>query len=132
MGTELKITKEQAEEYFYNALCNGLGEFESCSGGVLRYKEEEYKEAKRSLIEAEKDTCIEDILMQILRMGKKLYFRDIEGDGAYNCSITLESVHTMVEKTPEDHLNDMINENDDANTADAILQTVFFKEIIFG
>jgi hypothetical protein len=29
-------------------------------------------------------------------------------------------------------LMDAVNENDDADTADAILQTVFYGEVIFG
>ena len=31
-----------------------------------------------------------------------------------------------------DHLMDAINENDDACTADVILQTVIYEDIIFG
>lgn len=35
-------------------------------------------------------------------------------------------------KTPIDHLMDAINQEDDAITADVILQTVFYEDIIFG
>ena len=57
---------------------------------------------------------------------------DHECDGEYNALITLENVHSRVQNTPTDHLMDAINENDDACTADVILQTVIYEDIIFG
>ncbi len=47
-------------------------------------------------------------------------------------SITLEDMYANIEFTPFDHLNDMLQEQDDAITGDVILQSVFFKDIIFG
>jgi hypothetical protein len=47
-------------------------------------------------------------------------------------AITLKDVHTKVAKTPLRHLMDAINENDDGDTADCIIQTVFYGEVIFG
>jgi hypothetical protein len=41
-------------------------------------------------------------------------------------------LHNKVQETPIEHLMDAINENDDAYTADVILQTVFYGEVIFG
>ena len=70
--------------------------------------------------------------MQILRDGGELSFIDDECDGEYNKSIRLEDVHRMVQETPIEHLMDAINGDDDACTADVILQTVFYGEIIFG
>jgi hypothetical protein len=46
--------------------------------------------------------------------------------------ITLTEVHERVSKTPLDHLLDMIKEDDDACTADVILQTVFFNDVVYG
>ena len=64
--------KSEAEQYFYDALCNGLGQI-GYYGCELDYKTKDYMEAKAKL-EFTMDTmiCIEDILMQILRDGNTL------------------------------------------------------------
>ena len=123
------LTPEESEEYFFNALCNAVGTGYMSSYGLdLTTNQGEYNRARVKL----ENPVYEDILMQILRDGGKLTFEDIEGDGDNTSSITLEDVHNKVQNTPVETLLDMINENDDADTADAILQTVFFNEIIFG
>lgn len=131
---EIKLTPAEAEEYFYNALCNGASYIQGSGVDIDAEKEDEYQAAKEKLMELQQDDrpCIEDVWMQLLRMGNKLQMTDIEGDGAYTRTITLQDVHERVEKTPINHLTDMINEQDDATTADVILQTVFLQEVIFG
>lgn len=124
---EIKLTPKESEDYFYNALCNGLG-YMSGYGLSVDYNKEDYKKAKESLTEP----CYEDVFMEMLRKGGKLTLIDEECDGEYTRSITLKEIHERVQKTDPDHLLDMVNENDDAITADVILQTVFFEEIIFG
>jgi hypothetical protein len=69
--------------------------------------------------------------MQILRDGNSLRLVDVEG-GEDDAVITLADVHERVSNTPMDHLMNAVNENDDAETADVILQTVFLKDIIYG
>lgn len=129
---EIKLTKEEAELYFYNALCNGLGYVQSGYGIELTYTNGDYAKAKKSLQEKSKDgICYEDVLMEILRTGGALKMEDNE-NGEEVKVITLADVHERVAKTPIDHLNDMRNENDDATTADAIIQTVFYEDVIFG
>jgi hypothetical protein len=121
------LTKEESEEYFLNALCNGLFYF----GGYgldVECDDAEYKAAKDKL----SAPCYEDVWMQVLRDGGKLTAVDIEGDGDMTRSITLKEVHERVQLTPFHHLQAMIEECDDAETADVILQTVFFEDIIFG
>ena len=124
----MKLTKEQCEEFFYNALCNGMSTIESY-GITINFIESEYKHARESL--HKNDWCFEDVLMQILREGKCLYAKDEEGSEEERI-IVLKDVWERVPNTPEWHLIDMLNENDDADTADAILQTVFYNEIIFA
>lgn len=149
---EIKLTKEESEKYFHSALCNGAG-YIGGHGLELDYKEKDYKEAKKSLQEkidkgeiphfvyhpdymkkkGEKpEICREDVWMEILSIGKKLKMIDHEGEGEYTREITLADVHERVQKTDPDHLLDMVNENDDAVTADVIIQQVFFNEVIFG
>lgn len=126
-GVQIKLTPEKSEEYFYNALCNGLGYM---SGYGLRFdwNPKEYEKSREKL----KNPCYEDVFMQMLRDDYKLTFVDEECDGEYTRTIGLKEVHERVQNTDAEHLLNMVNENDDAMTADVILQTVFFEEIIFG
>ena len=128
----VNLTHTESEEYFYNSLCNGLGYVTSGYGLELDYVSSDYQEAKTKLKETNEGICFEDVLMQILKDGKKLTLIDIEGEDEMTRSITLEDVHDRVPLTPIDFLMEMINEQDDANTADVIIQTVFYNEIIFG
>ena len=129
---EIKLTPQESETYFHNALCNGLGTVESGYGLELTFKMADYEAARKKLKEAKANICIEDVLLEILRMGNKLKMIDHEGNGAYTAEITLSDVHERVQKTQLNHLTDMIEENDDAVTADVILQRVFFDDLIFG
>jgi hypothetical protein len=97
-------------------------------GLSLTENKEDYQEARKKL----ESPCYEDVLLQILRDGKTLTIEDEEGDGAYTQTITLADVHARVEKTPLRFLMQMIDETGDAETADVVIQTVFFQEIVFG
>lgn len=129
----ITLTPKEAEEHFFNALCNGLGYITSSYGLRLEYDSSEYDKAKsvlkKSVLEGH-SICIEDVFMQMLRMGYTLTMDDLESDESY--TITMKDVHDRVQNTPHWHLLNMIDGNDDGDTADAILQTTFFKEIIFG
>ena len=123
----ITFTNEESENYFYNSLCNGLGEMGGY-GLSLDYNTKEDQSAKAKL----ESPCFEDVLMQILRDGGSITLVDEECEGEYTKSITMKDVHERVAKTPIKHLTDAITENDDAITADVIIQTVFFEDIIFG
>ena len=91
------------------------------------------KSAKKTLAENGNSVpCYEDVMMQMLKNGDTLDFTDEECEGEYSCKLTLKQVHENVSLTPIDHLMNMIVENDDAETADVIIQTVLYKDIIFG
>lgn len=130
---EIKLSKKESEEYFYNSLCNGLS-YISGYGLEMKTNSLEYKKAATKLKELKpgETICYEDVFMQILKDGGKLTLVDIENDGDMTKSITLKDVHEKVSKTPLRYLNQMIEEQDDAITADCILQTVFYDDIIFG
>jgi len=128
---QIKLTHKESEEFFYNSLCNGL----SYIGGYgleLQCDRSQYKSSKEHLATVGTEVCYEDVLMQILRDGGSLTLVDEECDGEYTRSITLADVHERVEKSPANHLLDMQNGNDDAVTADVIIQSVFYEDIIFG
>jgi hypothetical protein len=124
---KILLTPEESEKFFYNSLCNGLG-YVSGYDIELTFAESHYKAARKKL----DGPCFEDVLMQILRDGKPLKIVDHGCDGEYNRTITLKDVHEKVQTTDASWLLQMENEEDDATTADCILQTVFFGEIIFG
>lgn len=126
---EITLSEKESEEFFYNSLCNAVGTGYINGHGIrLECKQKDYDLAKAKL----HNPCYEDVLMQILRDGAELTIIDESGDVDMTSSITMKDVHEKVAKTPIRHLSDMINENDDAETADAIIQTVFFGEIVFG
>ena len=129
---QITLTPQESEQHFFDALCNAVGTgYMDGYGLELEAGHEAYKAAKQKLLSQGGDSpCYEDILMQILRDGGSLTFKDTECDDEY--TVTLKDVHDRVAKTPIKHLLDAVNEDGDVVTADAILQTVFFEEIIFG
>jgi hypothetical protein len=128
------LDHQESENYFYNSLCNGLSYLADYDLN-LKYDEDAYKKAKETL---KKDNskgtiCFEDVLMQILKQGSYLSLIDNnEEEENKEKRITIEDVWERVSKTDIRHLTDAIMENDDAVTADVILQTVFFEEVIYG
>ena len=130
---EIKLNDEEKLNFFYNALCNGLGLLGDY-GLQLEYNKEEYSEAKKKLaIENPKiAVCYEDILMEMIKNGKVLNIIDEECDGEYNANISLDIILSNMDKTPIENLMNIYTENDDAWDADVLLQTVLYGEIIFG
>ena len=131
---KIVFTPTEAENLFYDALCNALNYVESGYDLELVYSDTDYNTAKSNLKAQNGDNigiCYEDILMQILRDGNRLELKDNDAE-CYTRSITLDDVHEKVSLTPIEHLLDAINENGDASTGDCIIQSVFFGEVIFG
>jgi hypothetical protein len=127
------LEPQESEKIFHNALCNGLS-YISGYGLSLEADEQDYKAASQKL-KSEKPNetiCYEDVLLEVLRMGNTLNMIDEEGEGENDSTISLSDVHERVAQTPIRFLTDMITENDDAETADVIIQTVFYQDIIFG
>jgi len=127
----INLTHEESEAHFYNAICNGLGELKYYDLD-LDYDAKEYKAAKQQLNNKQPDTqaCWEDVLMEMLRSGNTLWIVDENDDERH--PITLDLVHERVQQTPVNHLMNAINENDDATTADCIIQTVVYGDVIYG
>ena len=123
---KIVLTHEESEIYFHNALCNGL-DYISGYGIDVNYDATAYKVARAKL----DSPCFEDVLLQLLKDGGTLTIVDNEG-GMDEVEITINDVHERVQNTPFGHLLNMIEEDDDAETADVILQTVFYNEVVFG
>ena len=127
----INLTHEESEAHFYNAICNGLGELRYYDL-ELDYDAKEYKAAKQQLSDKQPDTqaCWEDVLMEMLRSNNTLWI--VDPNDSERHPITLDLVHERVQQTPTRHLMNAINENDDATTADCIIQTVIYGEVIYG
>lgn len=122
---KITFTNEEAQQHFLSAMCNGLGYI--CDYDLdIRYNKADYAAAKEKL----QSPCWEDVLLQILLDGKSLGLYDGNDDNTYY--ITIQDVYNRLPETPIRHLMDMVNEQDDAVTADVILQTVFLNEVIYG
>jgi len=131
----MKLSKKLKLDIFKNALCNGLGEFYGY-GLELYYSDNDYDRAKEYLKKnSTEQICYEDVLVAILEIGGALQIFDHEGDSEIISSVKLEDMLDNMDLACEkqtEHILDMINEQDDAITADVVLQMVFFKDIIFG
>lgn len=128
------LTADESEKLFLDSLCNGI----SCGvfagyGLILEYDSAAYQNARNYLKGEGENNKVsrEEVWMQILINGGVLKIKDGEGSEE-TVRITLADVHTKVQKAPTEALLDALTGNDDSNTADAILQTVFFGEIKYG
>jgi hypothetical protein len=61
-----------------------------------------------------------------------LTYFDIEGGGGEPWPINLQDVHEKVSNAPARNILNFIKQQDDAEDADVILQTVFMGEVVFG
>jgi len=131
---EIKLTEDECMEIFYTALCNAVGSGYMDSYGLqFEYNEEEYTKSSKKLRDSGKTgICMEDVWMQMLIDGYTLSMIDVEGEGDNDSTINKKNIIERVPKVPTRFLSQMINEQDDAETADVVIQTVFFNEVIFG
>jgi urease gamma subunit len=121
------LTTQESEDIFFDALCNGLS-YVCGYGFEIDFSRKDYAKAKDNTSNA----AFEEVLMQILRDGGTITLADVVNDGSETSTITLQEVHDRVSDVDARVLIEAINEDGDADTADAVLQTVFFKEITFG
>ena len=131
----ITLTREEKLEYFHNAICNALAYVTSSYDLALDYNEEVYSTARAKLIREKPNEliCIEDILMRILEDGGTLSLVDEDGSSPTDPnSCTLEEVLERMDRVPVDRILQMYEGNDDAETADVIIQHCFFNEIVFG
>ena len=126
---KVKLEPQEAEGIFHTSLCNiyGSGYFNGY-GLEFVWDDDAYSEARKKL----QSPCIEDVILQIIKDGGTLEVIDHECEGEYNAQIDLKAIHERMELVPVKNLLNIINEEDDVDDADAVLQTLFFGEVIFG
>jgi hypothetical protein len=128
---EIQLKPIESERIFFDALCGGM-DYLPGYGLQLSYNPIDYNKAKEECLKEMPEPCREDIWLKMLKMGYSLTLIDGECDGEYTKSITIDDVYSRVNLAPVETIIEMLREEGDANTADTILQTVFFKEVVFG
>lgn len=129
---EIKLTATESESIFYDALCNGLYYIDGY-GLEFSYDSADYIAAREKLNnDGKTGLCREDVWMEILRIGGELTLIDHECEGEYTRSIGIKEVHERVPLAPAEDVLTMLKEEGDAGTADIVIQTVFYNEVIFG
>ncbi len=125
----IQLEKQEALDIFHTSLCNvyGTGYFNGY-GLEFIWDEDEYKKAKEKL----QSPCFEDVILQIIKDGGTLGVLDHECDGEYNAHINEAIILDRMDQVPPQRLLNIINEEDDAEDADAVLQTLLYGEVIFG
>lgn len=132
MTLTITLNNQDKEEIFYNSMCNGLHQTRYW-GIELDFDEKEYDIAKKSLQDKGSNTwSYEQVFMEMLRMGYSIQFIDIECEGEYSRTLTMDMIHRNMDKVPQKFLLNIYNEQDDLWDADAVLQSVLFEELIFG
>ena len=127
---KILLEPQESEQLFHTAMCNVFGTgYHNGYGLELEYDALEYETSKKKL---SGQVCFEDVLLQMLKDGKKLTLVDVEYDGEYTSSITIEDIHQKVQNTPTQSLINELEGSGDVNDSDIIIQTVFFGDIIFG
>ena len=131
-GYKIIFEMEKALEILHSILCNGaLDEF-SGYGFSLDYSKDQYNMAKDHLKANNKNVCFEDILVQMVRVGGKLRFIDVEGEGTYTKGLNIGVLLEGLNNASLDRVMEIINEEDDATTGELVLQEILFGEIVFG
>jgi len=122
----IAFTKEQRDNLIINALEGGSNYWCLPYEGDVLSKTEEEKENGISFAER---------VIKTVESGKSITIWDAEEETEHLGLISLENLKTA-EKLMFEHFNshydDVINENDDATTADVFLQLVVVGNVIFG
>ena len=126
---KIQLEKQEALDIFYTSLCNvyGTGYFNGY-GLEFIWDEDDYKKAKAKL----QSPCFEDVILQIIKDGGTLGVLDHECDEEYNAHINEAIILDRMDQVPPQRLLNIINEEDDAEDADVVLQTLLYGEVIFG
>jgi len=126
--TKYQLSKAQAEDVFFNCLCDNDIHIHSLQ---WIYGKKSYEQSKSKLMEMYKGNtpCYEDVLMEMLKDGGKLGIYDLECEEVFY--VTLADIHERMNNAPIDQLMNVLNEEYDVSDTDVIIQTIFFGEVIY-
>ena len=128
------LNKDEVVEIIFNALCNGLAYIQGY-GLSVSISDADYDKAKEEVMilldNSSVCVCVEDILIHHLKMGSELSFWDDEGEEEISFDLQ-KAIKNLQDEGAAKWIMQMLNEEDDAVTADCILQFCLYGEIIFG
>ena len=128
MEITITATQEEKLNIVHTALCNGLSFMQGydLEFDIIGDKEQ----ARKNLKEKGVNICVEDLMIEVIKLGGNLQVKDYNDDEIHH--LNLESIKENFDKIEAKHILDMNNEHDDAITADCILQTLIYGDVIFG
>jgi len=136
---KIVLSDKELISVIHSALCNGLDYISGYQMSVQMTKDT-YQEAKASIKEEERSEfnqyfkgtiCIEEVLVKHLSNGNTLNFWDGTTEEVVGFDLAKAKENLQNEDVTE-HVLSMLNETDDAITADCILQSAIFGDIIYG
>jgi hypothetical protein len=131
---KVTATLDEQLKIVYDVLTSGMPYFVDY-GFRLDYNNTEYAKARKVLQDAsgedKRTICIEDIQIQMIRMGFSLTFTDVEGDGDNTKALNLTQLESNWDKVPLRVIGAMVSDWD-AGDADLFMQWVLFGQVIYG
>lgn len=127
---KLQLSEQEISNAILSALCNGAISCLYSSGVGICYEKSVYQFHKQE------GDCYEDILIRMLNAGETIKLVDLEDDYEELGDLTLEKTTAFVNSTEDEHaievIQQLVNEEDDAETGFCFLQFAVFGEIVYG
>jgi hypothetical protein len=127
---KLSIEHKRLQNLLVGALEGGSNYWYSAAEAVLPAGDT-YKDIRPGGKYADPDDYYHPLQIVPFVPGGKLRFQHEDGPAEVNAEKLTAGLRLMREKYPK-HYADVIGENDDATTADVLLQLAAFGEIIYG
>lgn len=132
----ITATMPQRLNAVHHCLCNSGLTFFGGYGLSVDWPDGDYQVAAEKLQTAfdfgANNVCHEDVLIQIIKDGNRIVIRDDEDNGAIVGNLSLVTIHGNWDAIRQSDLLELYHEQDDADTADCILQTLCFGSIVYG
>jgi hypothetical protein len=124
---ELGLPLERLEDMFVGALEGG--------SNYWYWMDEDAVIAIRSLVPKSEDPCLSTAILKAVLRGAVVPVRDFEDHNNVLGHVSMETMPSRLIKCGKENPNlimEVLNEEDDASTADAIFQYLTMGEIVFG
>ena len=131
---EITIKKKITDDDLVNILCGATST--ACSGWAteLDWDDDCYSEAREMLIGSGRkvnNICMEDVLLQLLKMGNDLRFWDDEDEEWHE--LDMEKLINGIESYMNSEYCESVDIDDwDDTDFDAVIQYALFDELVYG
>lgn len=134
--TITNYTQDEKFEVVYNALCNGLdGLINHYSFDWEIVNQAMWTTEKQKLTTGSEHPCLENIMIAYMKAGGELEFTcaEFEEDDAMYCNkLSLTTINANWDKIRPQELLAYYKEEDDAETAESVLQCLLLGSIVLG